>query len=96
MRVSLVCLFFGASLVSSSHAGISRSKHDKSGSSKFEKKAVGGGSGISREGALEEDESKFERRVVSRWSNEKRARIAKERAARAKASKSRGRKGCRT
>ena len=95
MKFRYAILIIFAAGVTSSHAGISRSKHDNTKISKFERKTVSGGKGIARAEELEESESKFERKFVSRWSDEKRARIAKERAAKAKAARS-GKKGCRT
>ena len=77
---------------SSAQAGIAKSKHDNTRASQFEKKKVVAGKGIQRDQAIEHGESHFERSTVSRWSDAKRARIAKARAAKAKASK--GKKRC--
>ena len=92
-RTFLFLIAFVVSVCSAS-AGITKSKHDNTETSKFEKKSVTKGKGISRDSALEEEgDSKFERRTVSKWSDAKKARIQKERAAKKKAAKKK--KNCR-
>ena len=90
-RVGYTILCLTIAMVSSVMGEISRSKHDNTEGSKFERRTTSGGSGIARNLEFNSVQSKFGSRVVSRWSNAKRARIAREKAARAKAARSSGR-----